>query len=185
MWSIQQSVQNGQFLGRLLRMRWRSYCAPPAGGIIAAMANAFGLVLDSASVRRAAVEGVPETVIGTIYLLHENSVDDIASKLTPHELGHVIRLVGRCPGCYPPGTLAALKSRSLTHSHEPPSVACRPIKRLVSGPRTCPLPARGTALHLPRALPGPTPNPPARAHCACGDLSALGLSALTDENGRK
>jgi len=122
MWSIQQSVQNGQFLGRLLRMRWRSYCAPPAGGIIAAMANAFGLVLDSASVRRAAVEGVPETVIGTIYLLHENSVDDIASKLTPHELGHVIRLVGRCPGCYPPGTLAALKSRSLTHSHEPPSV---------------------------------------------------------------
>jgi len=39
------------------------------------MANAFGLVLDSASVRRAAVEGVPETVIGTIYLLHENSVD--------------------------------------------------------------------------------------------------------------
>ena len=123
MWSIQQSVQNGQFLGRLLRMRWRSYCAPPAGGIIAAMANAFGLVLDSASVRRAAVEGVPETVIGTIYLLHENSVDDISSKLTPHELGHVIRLVGRCPGCYPPGTLAALKSVRLTRLPDPSAVS--------------------------------------------------------------
>ena len=87
------------------------------------MANAFGLVLDSASVRRAAVEGVPETVIGTIYLLHENSVDDISSKLTPHELGHVIRLVGRCPGCYPPGTLAALKSVRLTRLPDPSAVS--------------------------------------------------------------
>jgi hypothetical protein len=86
------------------------------------MSNAFGLVLDSASVRRAAVEGVPETVIAAIYLLHENSVNDIASKLTPHELLHVIRLVGRCPTWYPPGTLAALKSWSLTRSHEQPRV---------------------------------------------------------------
>jgi hypothetical protein len=46
-----------------------------------------GVVLDSASVRRAAVEGVPETVIAAIYLLHENSVDAVASKLKPDELG--------------------------------------------------------------------------------------------------
>ena len=56
---------------------------------------------------RAAVEGVPETVIAAIYLLHDNSVDAVASKLTPGELGHVIRLVGRCPSYYPPGTLDA------------------------------------------------------------------------------
>ena len=37
------------------------------------MTNAFGVVLDSAGMRRAAVEGVPETVIAAIYLLHERS----------------------------------------------------------------------------------------------------------------
>ena len=83
----------------------------PLAGYIAATVNAFGVILDDASVRRAAVEGVPETVIAAIYLLHENSVNDIASKLTPHELLHVIRLVGRCPSYYPPGTLDALKQR--------------------------------------------------------------------------
>ena len=76
--------------------------------------NAFGFALDDASVRRAAVEGVPETVIAAIYLLHERSVEDVASKLTPSELGHVIRLVGRCPSCYPPGTLdAPLRAREM------------------------------------------------------------------------
>jgi hypothetical protein len=64
---------------------------------VLAMSNAFGFLLDDASVRRAAVEGVPETVIAAIYLLHERSVDEVESKLTPSELGHVIRLVGRCP----------------------------------------------------------------------------------------
>ena len=38
------------------------------------MTNAFGVVLDSAGMRRAAAEGVPETVIAAIYLLHERSV---------------------------------------------------------------------------------------------------------------
>ena len=66
-------------------------------GYVLAMSNAFGFVRDDASVRRAAVEGVPETVIAAIYLLHERSVDEVESKLTPSELGHVIRLVGRCP----------------------------------------------------------------------------------------
>ena len=83
----------------------------PLAGYVLAMSNAFGFVLDEASVRRAAVEGVPETVIAAIYLLHERSVEDVASKLTSSELGHVIRLVGRCPSCYPPGTLDALKSK--------------------------------------------------------------------------
>jgi hypothetical protein len=82
------------------------------------MTNAFGVVLDNASVRRAAVEGVPESVIAAIYLLHERSVDEIAAKLRRDELGHVIRLVSRCPSCYPPGTLEALKVRSPAPSPE-------------------------------------------------------------------
>ena len=50
------------------------------------MTNAFGVVLDSASVRRAAVEGVSETVITAIYLIHERSIDEIVAKLRPGEL---------------------------------------------------------------------------------------------------
>ena len=44
------------------------------------MSNAFGFALDDASVR-AAVEGVPETVIAAIYLLHERSVAKSRSSL--------------------------------------------------------------------------------------------------------
>jgi hypothetical protein len=72
-----------------------------------------------AGMRRAAVEVVPETVIAAIYLLHERSVGEVAAKLRPDELEHVIRLVGRCPSCYPPGTLEALKIRSPAPSPEP------------------------------------------------------------------
>jgi hypothetical protein len=75
------------------------------------MTNPFGVVLDSASMRRAAVEGVPETLIAAIHLLHERSIDEIVSKLRPDELEQVIKLVGRCPSSYPPGTLDALKTR--------------------------------------------------------------------------
>ena len=51
------------------------------------MTNAFRIVLDSASVRRAAVEDVSETVIAAIYLLPERSVADIVAKLRPGETG--------------------------------------------------------------------------------------------------
>ena len=67
----------------------------------------------------AAAEGVSETVIAAVLLLHERSVDELAAKLRPDELGHVIRLVSRCPSCYPPGTLEALKVRSPSPSPEP------------------------------------------------------------------
>jgi hypothetical protein len=86
------------------------------------MSNAFGFVLDDASLRRAAVEGVPETVIAAIYLLHERSVGEVGAKLTPDELEHVIRLVGRCPSCYPLGTLDALKGKRAALSTPPTSV---------------------------------------------------------------
>jgi hypothetical protein len=80
------------------------------------MTNAFGVLLDSSAVRRAAVEDVSETVIAAIYLLPERSVADIVAKLRPGELEHVVKLVGRCPSCYPPGTLDNLKGRRQSRS---------------------------------------------------------------------
>jgi hypothetical protein len=66
------------------------------------MTNRFGVVLHSESVRWAAAEGVSETVIAAVLLLHERTVDEIVAKLAPGELEQVIKLVGRCPSCYPP-----------------------------------------------------------------------------------
>ena len=83
------------------------------------MTNAFGVVLDSASLRRATIEGVSETVIAANYLLQEKSVDEIVAKLRPSELEQVIKLVGRCPSCYPPGTFAALNDRRRLPSPKP------------------------------------------------------------------
>ena len=88
------------------------------------MSNAFGVVLGDASVRRAVIEGVSETVIAAIYLLHDRSADEVAAKLRPEELGHVIRLVGRCPSCYPSGTLDALRQEGGVgdaHGRKPPA----------------------------------------------------------------
>jgi hypothetical protein len=47
------------------------------------MANAFGIVLESASMKWAAAEGVPR--VAAILLLHERSVDDIVA-LKPGEI---------------------------------------------------------------------------------------------------
>jgi hypothetical protein len=41
-------------------------------------------------------------------LLHEHSVDEIVAELRPGELEQVIKLVGRCTNCYPPGTFDGL-----------------------------------------------------------------------------
>jgi hypothetical protein len=51
------------------------------------MTNAYGVVLDDASLRWAAAESVPETVIAAICLLETKSVDEIVARLTPIELG--------------------------------------------------------------------------------------------------
>ena len=61
--------------------------------------------------RWAAAEGVSETVIAAVLLLHERSVDEIAPELSAAEVEQVIKLVGRSPSVYPPGTLDALKQR--------------------------------------------------------------------------
>jgi len=84
------------------------------------MKNRFGLLLDAQDARWATAEGVSETIIAAVLLLHEKSVDEVAAKLRPDELAHVVRFVSRCPTCYPPGTLAAL--RSLRPTSQRPSV---------------------------------------------------------------
>src|SRR5262245_5300980 len=90
----------------------------PSAAYISGMPNSYGITVDEASIRWAAAEGVSETIITAVLLLHERSVDEIAAKLRPDELAHVVRFVSRCPTCYPPGTLAAL--RSLTPTPQPP-----------------------------------------------------------------
>ena len=128
------------------------------------MSNAFGFVLDDASVRRAAVEGVPETVTAAIYLLHERSVGEVVAKLTLEELGHVIRLVGRCPSCYPAGTLDALKSKRMA-SLTPTAASLLPNAR-----RDAAAPAR------PEARQG-TPERPARPNAPPKPTDFRGPSA--------
>ena len=75
---------------------------PESGKERGSIGNLFGIALDQASLRWAAAEGVTETVIAAVSLLHERSVEEIAGKLTPAELGDVTRLVSRCPSCYRP-----------------------------------------------------------------------------------
>jgi hypothetical protein len=83
------------------------------------MTNRFDILLHPDDVRWAAAEGVSETVIAAVLLLHERSVKEIAAELSAAELEQVIRLVGRSPRVYPPGTLDALKQRRT--SLQPPS----------------------------------------------------------------
>ena len=100
-----------------------SCCISSAGRICCGMTNAFQIVLDGASVRRAAAEDVSETVIAAVLLLHKRSASEIASKLNASEL-HVIRLVGHCPSCYPPGTLDALRTRGDAIVHVKSRITC-------------------------------------------------------------
>ena len=73
--------------------------------------NLFGIALDQAWLRWAAAEGVTETVIAAVSLLHERSVEEVAGKLTPEELADVTRLVSRAREAhYPPGVFDALKA---------------------------------------------------------------------------
>ena len=83
---------------------------PESGKERGSISNPFGIALDQSWLRWAAAEGVSETVIAAISLLHERSVEEIAGKLTPAQLADVTRLVSRCPSGYPPGAYDALKA---------------------------------------------------------------------------
>jgi hypothetical protein len=50
---------------------------------VRAMTNHFGAVLHDESVRWAAAQGVPETVIAAVRLLHERNVDEIVPLALP------------------------------------------------------------------------------------------------------
>ncbi len=56
------------------------------------MGNPYGITLDAASLRWAAAEGVPESVIAAICLLGEKRVDEIVARLLPAELEQVIKI---------------------------------------------------------------------------------------------
>jgi hypothetical protein len=83
---------------------------PESGKERGSISNPFGIALDQSWLRWAAAEGVSETVIAAVSLLHERSVEEIAGKLTPAQLADVTRLVSRCPSCYPAGAFDALKA---------------------------------------------------------------------------
>ncbi len=85
------------------------------------MANPYGITLDEASLRWAAAEGVCEAVIEAICLLPERSVDEIVAKLSPVELEQVIKIVGRSPRGYPPGSYDALKGKKNLAQPQPPT----------------------------------------------------------------
>jgi hypothetical protein len=83
------------------------------------MVNPYGVLLDDESLRWAAAESVSEAVIAAICLLETRSVDEIVARLTPAELEQVIKIVGRCPRCYPPGAYDPLKGHRRTPSPKP------------------------------------------------------------------
>jgi len=69
--------------------------------------------------RWGAAESVSEAVIAAICLLETRSVHEIVGRLTTVELEQVIKIVGRCPRCYPPGAYDALKGHRRTPSSKP------------------------------------------------------------------
>jgi hypothetical protein len=123
------------------------------------MRNRFGVHLCRDDVRWAAAEGVSETVIAAVLLLNERSVEEIVAELTAFDLEQVIKLVGRPPRVYPPGTLGALKQRRALVSPEPAersgesnrSKELTPEKRRAGGrganPRGQPSPGRPIRPH--------------------------------------
>jgi tetratricopeptide (TPR) repeat protein len=86
-----------QFLGRHY-----DQASPQSGKERGSIGNPFGSALDQSWLRWAAAEGVSETVIAAVSLLHERSVEEIAGKLTPAQLADVTRLVSRCPAATGP-----------------------------------------------------------------------------------
>jgi hypothetical protein len=79
----------------------------------------YGITLDEASIRWAAAEGVSETIITAVLLLHERSVDEVAAKLRPDELARVVRFVSRCP------SLLSLRDASRSSQSYAPAAAAK------------------------------------------------------------
>jgi hypothetical protein len=156
------------------------------------MTNRFGVLLYRDDVRWAAAEGVSETIIAAVLLLHERSVEQIVAELSALELEQVIKLVGRSPRVYPPGTLDALKQRRALVLPEPPRRSSESTRSEVAAEKR----HAGTRGADPRGQPSRgqpakagtavgTRNETARRRVIVEDLMKAGLSirmmaALTD-----
>jgi len=88
------------------------------------MTNPYGITLDREWSEWAANIAVSPTVAAALLLICQaRPLDEIVARLTPRELEQVVEIVGRCPDHFPPGTLDALKSRSLAPTSQRPSVS--------------------------------------------------------------
>jgi hypothetical protein len=76
------------------------------------MTNPYGITLDSEWIEWATKEKASETVAAAVLLICETRpVHEVVAKLTPGEFERVMDIVRRSPDHFPPGALAALKSR--------------------------------------------------------------------------
>ena len=88
------------------------------------MTNPYGITLDRAWTEWAAEYGVSPAVAAAVFLMSKaRPIDEVMAKLAPGEFEQVADIVSRWPGQFPPGTLAALKSRRQTPSPDPPAVS--------------------------------------------------------------
>ena len=138
------------------------------------MTKSFGVELHPKSVRWAAAEGVSETVIAAVLLLHERSVDEIAPELSAAEVEQVIKLVGRSPSVYPPGTLDALKQRRALVSPELPQRSGESARSVVAAEKQ----HAGTPGADPRGQPE-TPTLRDLTPALIGGASSTGLALRT------
>ena len=77
------------------------------------MTHPYGITLNRVWTEWATNYGVSSTVAAAVFLICEaRPVHEVAAKLTPGEFERVVDIVRRSPDHFPPGTLAALKSRS-------------------------------------------------------------------------
>ena len=82
-----------------------------AAEYVQAMSNPYGISLDREWTEWAAKAGVSPTIAAALLLISRSRpLPEIVARLTPGELEQIVGVIGRWPDCFPPGTLAALKS---------------------------------------------------------------------------
>ena len=85
-----------------------------------AMSNPYGIMLDREWAEWAAKIGVSSTVAAALLVIsRSHPLPEVVARLTPGELEQVVGVIGRWPECFPPGTLAALKSVRLRLKRSP------------------------------------------------------------------
>jgi hypothetical protein len=93
-----------------------------AAEYVTAMRNPYGITLDREWSEWAAKFGASPTVAAALFLISaRHPPHEVMTKLTLGEVKQVAAIVQRWPDCFPPGSLDALKSRSLKLA-QPPSV---------------------------------------------------------------